>query len=115
MDFGRIKRVCHGISKPVDMLCSTVSAPFFLFVGHSVGHTAFNLACGCRFISLETRSTERIPPVSLSKRKQPVDLRLKIVAVIDNFLVTVPLFNSLSLPFTVLCAITKGADAMAKR
>ena len=53
--------------------------------------------------------------MSLSKRKQPVDLRLKIVAVIDNFLVTVPLFNSLSLPFTVLCAITKGADAMAKR
>ena len=103
------------ISSPADTLFSVVSAPFFLLVGHGVGHTAFNLACGCRFIRLETRSTERIPPVSLSKRKQPVDLRLKIVAVIDNFLVTVPLFNSLSLPFTVLCAITKGADAMAKR
>lgn len=25
------------ISSPVDMLCSTVSAPFFLFVGHGVG------------------------------------------------------------------------------
>ena len=36
-DFGRIKRVCHRIPSPADMLCSTVSIPFFLLVGQDVG------------------------------------------------------------------------------
>ena len=55
------------------------------------------------------------PAGELVEKKAARRSEVEIVAVIDNFLVTVPLFNSLSLPFTVLCAIAKGADAMAKR
>ena len=44
--FSGVKRVCRGISIPVDTLCSTVSAPVFLFVGHGVGQLEISVRQG---------------------------------------------------------------------